>query len=176
MRNARKFDRWVTIGTVPSAGDLRQLKELGYKLLVDLRELDEIFSGRVHDLAEELGFDYVAIPVPREDISYQTVEAFYRTVYGAEDRGVYAFSRLGKKPLAFLLLFEVVAEQKPLTSVYRRASRLGINLEGDLALRTFLVEFYNRGDFGPMTRLVHELRADLLPPEEVEKGPPKGQK
>ena len=35
MRNARKFDDRITIGGVPDSEDLSQLKDLGYKKLVD---------------------------------------------------------------------------------------------------------------------------------------------
>ena len=56
MRNARKYDDRITIGGVPDSEDLNQLKDLGYKTLIDLREEAEKFGGLVQRLAEAMGF------------------------------------------------------------------------------------------------------------------------
>ena len=44
MINAKRFDDRITIGGVPVQEDLHQLKEIGYKTLVDVRDNDEKFG------------------------------------------------------------------------------------------------------------------------------------
>lgn len=162
MRNARRYDNRITIGSVPSSEDLVQLRELGYKTLVDLRDDEEKFGGLVQRRAAELGLRYVSVPVRRDNVDVADVESFYRTVYGKGSAPVYAFSRFGKKPLAFLLLFEAVARGEPYVRVFQRASRFGLNLEGDLALKKFLVEFINARKVEPIVEIVRQLRPDLI--------------
>ena len=63
MKNARKFDERITIGGVPDNEDLAQLKELGYKTLIDVRDEEEKFGGYVEKKSLTLGFTYVNIPI-----------------------------------------------------------------------------------------------------------------
>lgn len=162
MRNARKFDERVTIGGVPDSEDLAQLKELGYKTLIDLRDEQEKFGGLVERKANSLGLRYVNVPIVRDEIQMENVLEFYRAVYEKGSAPIYAFSRFGKRPLALLLLFHAVLAKEPLNLIYRKASGFGLDLEGDLALRSFLVEFYNSGKVEPIVESIRTLRPDLF--------------
>lgn len=162
MKNARRYDKRITIGSVPTGEDLVQLKELGYKTIVDVRDEEEKFGGLVRKKTFELGMSYISIPVTREAITLKDVDTFFQTVYAKKSAPLYAFSRFGKRPLAFLLLFEAVAKGDPLIKIFRQAARFGLNLEGDLCLHSFLVEFYNEGYMALVIRSIQELRPDLL--------------
>lgn len=162
MKNARKYDSRVTIGGVPDAEDLQQLRELGYRTLVDLRDDDEKFGGLVQKRGRDLGFAYIGIPIVRDEITMDQVLAFYQDVYRKGSAPVYCFSRHGKRPLALLLLLDAVAQKKPLSYIFRRAAKFGMNLEGDLALHSFLTEFYNGGKMEPVVAAIRQLRPDLL--------------
>ena len=162
MRNAIKFDVHLTLGRVPDADDLVQLKDLGYRTLVDVREDQEKFGGYVEKRAVELGLKYVNIPISREDIKLPDVVRFYHVVYDRANAPIYAFSRFGKKPLAFLVLFEAVANGDSLHHVYQRASRIGLDLRGDLCLQAFLVEFFNAGCIEEITEAIRKLKPELL--------------
>ena len=162
MRNARKFDERVTIGSVPDSDDLNQLKELGYKTLIDLRDDQEKFGGLVEKRAKTLGIRYVNVPVSRDEIRMEDVVDFYHAVHEKGSAPIYAFSRFGKRPLAFLLLFHAVLINEPISLVYRKASRFGLDLEGDLTLRSFLVDFYNSGCVEPIAGSIRKLRPDLF--------------
>jgi len=161
MRNARRFDDRITIGGVPSAEDMEQLAELNYKTLVDLREEDERFGGLVQKRAAALGLRYVSIPIRRSAIDLEDVRRFYDTVYAPGSAPLYAFSRYGKKPLAFLLLLEAVARKEHLPEIFRRASRFGLDLQGDILLQEFIVELYNSGQVGPILDAIRKYRPDL---------------
>jgi uncharacterized protein (TIGR01244 family) len=169
MRNAIKIDNRVTIGRVPDDEDLGQLKELGYKTLVDVREDDEKFGGRVERKAAELGLHYVSIPISRQGISLDQVVDFYHIIYQRGTAPIYAFSRFGKKPLAFLLLFEAVAQGDQLARVFERSRRIGIDLRGDLLLQEFLVSFYNNECIEGVVESIRRIRPDLFPPKESAK-------
>ena len=162
MRNARKFDDRITIGGVPDSEDLAQLKELGYKTLVDLREEEEKFGGLVQKRGTDLGLRYVSIPIKRESLAMEDVKRFYDTVYERGSAPIYAFSRFGRKPLAFLLLLEVVARGEHLPMIFRKASKFGLHLQGDMVLQDFLVELYNSGNMEPVVESIRKHRPDLF--------------
>lgn len=172
MRNAIKFDHHLTLGRVPDGDDLAQLKDLGYRTIVDVREDHEKFGGYVEKRAIKAGFKYVKIPVSRKNIKLEDVIRFYRTVYDRANAPIYTFSRFGKKPLAFLVLFEAVANGESLHRVYQRASRIGIDLQGDLCLQSFLVEFFNAGCTDEVMEAVRELKPDLMKGQSGKPRPP----
>jgi uncharacterized protein (TIGR01244 family) len=164
MRNARKYNDRVTIGGVPDKEDLAQLKELGYKTLIDLREETEKFGGLAKKTATEMGFRFIEIPIYRSGIKIEDVNKFYQAIYAKGSAPIYAFSRFGRKPLAFLLIFDGVAnhEKGLIHKVIRKASEFGINLEGDLVLQEFLIDLLASGDLEPIVQSIRELRPDLL--------------
>jgi len=164
MRNARKYNNRVTIGVVPDSGDLTQLKELGYKTLIDLREETEKFGGLVKKVASDMDLRYIAIPICRDGIKMEDLNQFYRAIYEKGSAPIYAFSRFGRKPLAFLLLFDGVAnrEKHLIHKIVRKASEFGINLQGDLVLQDFLVDLLSSGEVEPIVEFIRELRRDLL--------------
>jgi hypothetical protein len=59
-------------------------------------------------------------------------------------------------------LFEAVAKGEPLYVVYRKATRFALDLQGDLALQAFLVNFYNSGTIEPIVQTMRKLRPDLF--------------
>jgi len=136
--------------------------ELGYKTVVDVREESEKFTGAVERRAKEQDMRYVNIPVSRETIRIEDVIGFYRNVYEKLSAPLYVFSRLGRKPLAFLLLFEAVAQSRPLVWIFQRASRIGIDLRGDMVLQSFLINFYNAGSVEEVVAEIQKLRPDLI--------------
>jgi protein tyrosine phosphatase (PTP) superfamily phosphohydrolase (DUF442 family) len=164
MRNARKYNDRVTIGGVPDSEDLAQLKELGYKTLIDLREEAEKFGGLVKKRASEMGFRYTEISITRSGIRMEDVVRFYQAIYEKGSAPIYAFSRFGRKPLAFLLLFDGVAnrERNLVHKIIRRSAEFGINLEGDLVLQEFLIDILSSGDVEPVVESIRKLRPDLL--------------
>ncbi|ABW67475.1 fused DSP-PTPase phosphatase/NAD kinase-like protein [Desulfosudis oleivorans] len=162
MQNAKKFNDRITLGLVPSAEDIKQLKELGYKTIIDLRDNQELFGGLVAKRAKEAGLTYIHIPVQRDAIQLEDVKAFYRAVYARGSAPLYVFSRLGRKPLVFVLLFDAVAQSKSLVRIYRQANRLGFHLECDFPMQTFLYNLYNSGEFREMVDEIRRSRSDLF--------------
>ncbi|MFC1849335.1 TusE/DsrC/DsvC family sulfur relay protein [candidate division CSSED10-310 bacterium] len=162
MRNAKRFDERITIGVVPDSEDLKQLKDLGYKTLVDLRDEEEIFGGLVEKRALDLGLKYVKIPIYRDKITTEFVTQFYSCIYGKGSALIYCFSRFGKRPLAFLLLFDAVTQLKSLAWIYKEAAKFGLTFYGDIALQSFLINFYNTGCVEPIVKSIQKLRPDLF--------------
>jgi len=168
MRNARRIDENISIGLVPDGEDLQQLCDLGYRTVVDVREEHEKFGGQVSKRAGELGLDYVSIPISREELRLDQVFDFYRIVYDEKNAPLYLFSRFGKKPLAFVLLFEATARGDRLTRIYQRASRIGIDLRGDPTLESFLVSLLNQDHSHEILDVIREIRPELLHPGTAE--------
>jgi len=168
MQNAKKFNDRITLGLVPGFEDIRQLKELGYKTIIDLRDEEELFGGIVEKKAGEAGLKYIHIPVQRDAIQFEDVRAFYKEVYAEGSAPLYVFSRLGRKPLVFVLLFDAVAKSQPLVKIYRRANRLGFHLACDAALQKFLYNLYNSGELRELVDSICQSRSDLFDSEEPE--------
>lgn len=162
MRNAKKYNDRITIGLVPSPGDLRQLKELEYKTIIDLRDESEKFGGLVERKAKELGFLYTKIPVERDAISLEDAKRFYQEVFRKESAPLYVFSRFGKKPVVFLLLFEAVAKKQALANLYRKADKMGFRLQGDISYQSLILSLINSNEFEAIVRDIRKSRPDIL--------------
>jgi len=162
MRNARKYNTRITIGAVPGRDDLLQLQALGYRTMVDLRDEEEKGAGQVECWATDLDLRYVSIPILREAITLDAATHFYDLVFTRDTAPLYLFSRFGKRPLALLLLFEAAVKDEPLALIYQNASEFGLDLEGDLCLRGFLVEFYNERRLQPVIETYRSRRPDLF--------------
>ena len=161
MRNARRYSDSITLGAVPDADDLAQLRALGYRTLVDVRTDDEKFGGLVEKRARALGLVYLNVPIDRAQIDIQEVLRFYRLVHDPAHAPLYVFSRFGKKPVAFLMLLDVIARREPVVAVARRASQLGFDLQGDFSLQSFLVDLFNGNDKSLIEAVIPEVRPDL---------------
>jgi len=167
VRNAKKYDDRITVGLIPSSEDLEQLKGLGYKTIIDLRDENERFGGLVEMRATTRGLSYISIPVARDAIPLDNVKRFYQEVYRKGSAPLYVFSRFGKKPVVFLLLFEAVAEKKSLAHIYRKAEKLGFRLQGDVSFQSFLLRLIDSAGFKGMVDKILESRPDLLGKESM---------
>jgi protein tyrosine phosphatase (PTP) superfamily phosphohydrolase (DUF442 family) len=163
MQNARKYDSRITIGGVPSRDDLLQMQALGYRTVVDLRDDHEKFGGLVEEWAREHRMRYVSLAIQRDAITIDDALRFYSTVYDPDAAPLYLFSRFGKRPLALLLLLQALLWQQPLVRVFQSAGEFGLDLEGDLCLRSFLVDCYNRKrEYAPLLQKFASERPGLI--------------
>ena len=87
---------------------------------------------------------------------------FYEHVFARGSAPLYVFSRLGRKPLVFLLLFDAVSQNQPVVRIYRRASQLGFHLEDDLAFQKFLYSLHNSEEFNRLVDTIRQSRSDLF--------------
>jgi hypothetical protein len=104
----------------------------------------------------------VNIPVDRSTITLEKLGQFYNVVYARGTAPLYLFSRFGRRPLAFLLLFDAVRSEKPLLEVFRGASHFGLNIEEDETLHEFLVSYYRNLEYERLVRSVCEARPELF--------------
>jgi protein tyrosine phosphatase (PTP) superfamily phosphohydrolase (DUF442 family) len=176
MKNARRYDDRITLGLVPDTEDLEQLRALGYKTLIDLRDEPERFGGFVERRARDFGLHYIGIPINRDEIRIEDVEKFYRVVFETGNEPLYVFSRFGRKPLAFLLLLEATLQRAPLFKIFQRARKFGLGgLDGDLSLQSFLVQQINSPSLNSIVESVVRGRPEQLqksgPSQPAEKEP-----
>ena len=163
MRNARKYNTRITLGGVPTRDDLFQMQTLGYRTVVDLRDNEEKFGGQVQRWCNDLELRYVDIPIRRTAITIDDATRFYATVFAEGVAPLYLFSRFGKRPLALLLLLQALLWQQPLVRVFQSAGEFGLDLEGDLCLRSFLVDCYNRKrEYAPLLQKFASERPGLI--------------
>jgi uncharacterized protein (TIGR01244 family) len=126
MKKGIKFDDRVTVGGVPDSEDLAELKELGFKTLVDLRGRDESSGDLVGRRALDLGLRYVSIPIHLKDIKEKDLIKFQRAVFEKEETPIYAFSRSGHTPLALLRLLQGEGRDVHLPTIIPKASHFGV--------------------------------------------------
>ncbi|MBN1652940.1 MAG: hypothetical protein JXA30_04110 [Deltaproteobacteria bacterium] len=162
MINATKWDDRIAIGGVPCNEDLRQLGQIGYKTVVDLREDREIFGAYVAKRATAVEMAYIHVPIRRSAVSTNDLVLFYETVFEKAKAPMYIFSRLGKKPLALLLLFNAVAKATDAERVFVEASYFGLDIANDICIRSLVIDLLEVGDQGVILPLVQKYRPDLL--------------
>jgi adenylylsulfate kinase len=163
MKHATRFDARIAVGRQPGEHELQELKGLGYSSIVEVRAGADRPAGSLEKAAVDLGLRYLSVPLSRDSIELDDVIRFYQVVYDRANGPLYVFSRFGKEPLAFLVLMEAVADEEPLARVFQRASRLGVDLRGDMYLQAFLVEFFNGGNQDKLKKAIAEFRPELLP-------------
>jgi protein tyrosine phosphatase (PTP) superfamily phosphohydrolase (DUF442 family) len=139
MRAARQYDGRITIGSVPSMEDVEQLRDLGYRTVVDLRCEEERFGEAVRRKVEQTGLRYVSIPISRNHIPIEALLVFYLVLLEPKSAPYYVFSKRGLKPLGFLLLMDSVLKNQTADKLFRRASEFGIQLKDDRQLSEFIL-------------------------------------
>lgn len=162
MRNAIVYDDRITVGHVPTAEDVQQLRDFSFRTVVDLRSEDEKLGRYVERLAGSCGIRSVSIPITRTEITYEKVARFYEAVYLKLASPIYAFSRYGRRPLAFLVLFDVIARGEPAVKVFEKGARYGMSLESELYLQIFLARASRDEAFRATVSSIRE-RIDALP-------------
>jgi protein tyrosine phosphatase (PTP) superfamily phosphohydrolase (DUF442 family) len=162
MKNARRFDHRITIGPVPGPDDIRQLAAAAFKSLIDLGGADESLGEPERRLAASLGLTYTGIAIERGEIDFEDVLHFYLAVFERGRAPIYAFSRQGRRPLAFLLLLEAVILDRPLHAIFETARLLDLALEQDRQLHRFFVDVLDRGRMKEAVALLQQLRPDLV--------------
>ena len=169
MKNLIKYNSRIAIGDVPRGAKIVKLAAMGYHTLVDLRNEEEKRCRDVWWRARELGMSYIDIPIYRENIELEDVFQFLFAVHEMGNPPFYAFSKKGRRPLAFLILYDAVLNDRPIDSVFAKASQLGIQLEDDALLMDFLVEFNDRWRMKEVVTIIQTLSCDLSmssPPQE----------
>jgi protein tyrosine phosphatase (PTP) superfamily phosphohydrolase (DUF442 family) len=162
MRNAIVYDERITVGHVPTTGDMQQLRDFSYRTVVDLRSEDEKLGRYVEHLSGTYGIRCVSIPITRTRITHAKVARFYEAVYLKLASPIYAFSRYGRRPLAFLVLFDVIARGEPAVRVFEKGARYGMSLESDLYLQLFLAKASRDEAFRATVSSIRE-QIDALP-------------
>lgn len=80
MRGVLKFDSYYSVAGQPSAGEIREIAQQGYRAVVNLRsaaDQDRAFSVAEEGRAvERSGMVYRNIPVSRDNISAEDVDRF----------------------------------------------------------------------------------------------------
>jgi len=162
MINATKWDERIAIGGVPGNKDLRQLSQIDYKTVIDLRDDRETFGYYVAKRVQADNMAYVRISLRRNAISSEDLSRFYEAIFEEAQAPMYIFSRTGKRALTLLLLFNAVAKGNDAERVFVDASYFGLDIGYDIWLRKLIVDVLDAGDQGVVLPLVQKYRPDLL--------------
>lgn len=113
MNKRVKFSEAIIIGPQPSREELQQLKEEGFKSIINLREEGEeeqpLSPQEEGKIAGDLGLEYVHIPVSMDTMSEDKVDRFRERLASLAEP-IYVHCRSGKRSGAFTMMHSAVEQ------------------------------------------------------------------
>lgn len=135
----------VTIGPQPSDGDLRDLPEMGFRSVVNFRNVGEdaeqLAPDTEGDLVRGMGLEYLHIPVSMKAMAAEAVDQF-RAQYRDLPKPVFAHCKSAKRAGAMVLLHMAIEQGLTGEQTLQQADQLGLGWEQP-ELRSFVKNFVN---------------------------------
>lgn len=107
MDNAMKINDQVTVGQQPSEDQIEQLRQQGFKTIVNFRtegEEDQPLSPQAEgERVEAAGMEYLHVPVSMKAMGPETVDQF-RAKFADLPKPVYAHCKGGKRAGAMVMM------------------------------------------------------------------------
>ncbi|MEW6358581.1 MAG: protein tyrosine phosphatase family protein [Planctomycetota bacterium] len=140
----RKVSDRLHVGGQPSKEGLARLKGMGVKTVINVRE-SESAERRERKVCEELGMEYVALPVPcGGPMSDGTVEAFFGIVRDSKRSPVFLHCMTGRdRASTFAALYRVAEEGWTADQAYAEMLRCEFNA-GLTDLSQYVYDFAKR--------------------------------
>ncbi len=119
---------WEGIATAgqPEEEHFERLAEAGYKMIIDLRTLEEDRGLDEQEVVESAGMEYVNIPVGHEDVENETFERFRELMKDPERRPVLVHCSSANRVGALLIPYFVLDEGKNTDEAVKMASEVGL--------------------------------------------------
>ena len=147
MHFTRAITPTLMIGDQPTDDDLEMLKAEGYTGVVNLRQDGEpeqpIRPEAEGKLLEELGLDYLHVPVGGSPFSSEGVGAFQTFLGKHEGSKVLIHCRKGGRAAAMLLLHEALVNGWTADEAAAQGHDIGLDVDGGLKM---MVEHYLRNN------------------------------
>lgn len=146
MASHVKFNQAITVGGQPAMEELRQLKDQGFRSVVNLRAAGEenqpLSPQEEGRRVEELGMDYANIPVTMDSMSEDKVEEFRRRL-AALPQPVYVHCAGGKRAGAFTMMHVAVEQKMSGDQALQKARDMGFECDAP-ALEKFVKTYVDR--------------------------------
>jgi uncharacterized protein (TIGR01244 family) len=132
MQDRIAINDHMTVGTQPTEAQLAELKQQGFKTIVNLRQPDEPEQPLAPDAegekVRELGMHYVHIPVSEKAMKPEQVDEF-RKHLAALPAPVYVHCRKGKRAGAFAMMHASVEAGASGDQTLQQAEQMGFECD-----------------------------------------------
>lgn len=139
----------ITIGSQPTAENVRELKERGYQTVINLRQPDEknLLPDEKREV-EEASMDYASIPVSPQTLDEAAVHRFSTTVGAKSSQPVYVHCGSGGRAGVITLLHLAIANGWTVAQALQEGEKLGIGPSERSPYRRFFEEYIQRRSAG----------------------------
>lgn len=153
INQPKKVTDDISIGGQPSETDLNAIKAKGFRSVINLRPPSEdsiLKPGKERIKAEELGLEYVNIPVMWETMSDEAVRHVSEEIKKLEKEKAPVFIHCanGKRAGAMTLMHIAVENGWTLQETFEKAQSLGFDYESEPHLKRFFEDHIKRHSTG----------------------------
>jgi uncharacterized protein (TIGR01244 family) len=143
MAEKMKINDQVTVGPQPSAEEIKQLNQQGFKALVNFRtdgEDEQPLSPKAEsEKVKSAGMEYLHVPVSMESMGPELVDQF-REKYAELPKPVFAHCKSGKRAGAMVMMHMAVEQGMSGEQTLRKAEEMGFECEQE-ELREFVKNY-----------------------------------
>ena len=141
-----KISRRITVGPQPTQQLLERLAKRGFKTIVNLSrkgELDQVFQPEEEkELVEELGMEYLHVPVSLSNIKDSQIEEFCQSLETMPPPA-YVHCRIGQRAGPLSLIFHAMHKRLTADQVLEKGEALGLELQAPM-IATIVRQYLRR--------------------------------
>lgn len=143
MQGKMKINEDITVGGQPSEHDLRQIKEEGFKSIINLRHKEEenlpMTPEKEGEKVRLLDMQYANIPVSMENASAELVNSFRRKLKDMA-KPVFVHCGKGKRAGAFSMMDIAISQGMSGEETIKKAEDMGFECDNE-KLINFVKEY-----------------------------------
>lgn len=132
MDGAYKLNEEVTIAAQPGEATLRQLRELGYRSVVNFRTTGEpgqpLSPAAEGEIVAKADMEYLHVPVSMPLLGPQQIDEF-REAYASLPKPVFAYCKVGFRAAVMVMMQQAVEHQWTPEEAFEQARAHGIPLD-----------------------------------------------
>jgi uncharacterized protein (TIGR01244 family) len=136
----QKVTESLAIGNITSSEELREIAQQGYRTVIDLCTAAE---GNLLNAEEvkQLGFDYISLPVDRQNLKPETLQGFILAV-DSTNQPIYTRCASGLRAGVMTLLTLANLEGWTEQQYWERRQALGLEHKPNCPLETYAHEYF----------------------------------
>jgi uncharacterized protein (TIGR01244 family) len=140
VTNYAKLDSTIACGGATTLEGIEELKKLGYKSIINLREASE--TGANVELsavaAKSAGMKYVHIPMNRNTPDPATADSFLKAIVDPEGQPVFVHCGSGNRAAAMWMIKRMVVDKWDAEKAGTEAAALGLT---NAAMKQFALDY-----------------------------------
>lgn len=143
IANRIRINEQVTVGPQPSEEELKELKQEGFRTVINFREPGEEDQPLTPDAEEArvraLGMEYLHVPVSQDAMETEQVDRF-RDQFRRAAKPVYAHCKTGKRAGAFVMMHAASEQGMSGDQALQQAQDMGFECDVE-SLKQFVKQY-----------------------------------